>query len=304
LFTEVFPRETLDLPRGQDKRKREAKFDLDNMQYGDYCDSDDDDDLEGDDDVPTSTASTPVKPGRGTAQHCQDLTKFEHHAVHAEALYDTVSFRLRILELLTQISDVLPHIFTTQDNLYRDLAENIRHLPLPMFEALLKIDGNRLYGSLRYIGIEKGDLSFLIRALLEWFLPPRKYLDPAKVDEQADEDGFLTWEMLDRCYLPHAAPSASVEENAKLSVLLERAVMLLMVESEGEIPDSESLRASLAQGIEARNRKAKVRTGRYGEVDGQERAAKDKLEKSTQALKMILKHMETKSAKFIVVQNE
>jgi len=299
-FTEVFPRETQEPPKGQNKRKREVKLDLDNMQYGDYCDSDDD--FDADDNPPTSAASTPVKLGRGTTQHCQELTKFEHYATNAEALHDTMSFRLRIIELLTQVSNALPHLFVTQDSLYQDLAEAIRHLPLPMFEALFKVDRNPLNGTLRYIGVEKGDLSFLISELLHWFLPPKKHLDPAAVDPEADEAELLTWDILARCYLLHAAPSASVEDNAKLSVLLENAIMLLMAESNGVIPDSEPLYQSLARGIEARNKKAKVRKGRNGKVDKQEMVAKERLDKSTQLLKMILAHMETEG-KIVVAHN-
>jgi hypothetical protein len=290
-FTEVFPNEMQQPANWRNKRKREAKLDLENMQYGDYVDSDDE--LEANAGPVDSAASTPVKAGKGMASHTQETTKFEHYALNADALHDTVSFRQRLIELLTQVSTALPHQFATQDELYAELAETMRHLPLSMFEALVMPDRNPIYGTLGYVCVERGDLSFLLRELLHWFLPA-SYLKPGEVDAQVDAAELLTWELLQRCYLPHAASSASVEENAKLGVLLEKAVLLLFEEPDKKIRDRTGLQEAIAKGVEARERRAKVRRGRNGRVEPQEEAAKERLERSGRMLRMILSHLETR----------
>ncbi|CAI4219172.1 unnamed protein product [Parascedosporium putredinis] len=113
LFTEVFPSETKDLPRGQRKRKRDPALDLENFKYGDYGDTDDE--LE---------ASGPEDDGRSFL----------------------VPYRFRIMCLLSQLAFSMPILFVTLDTLFELFAVGIKDMPLHLFTAMINPSSANVMG--------------------------------------------------------------------------------------------------------------------------------------------------------------
>ncbi|PKS10027.1 hypothetical protein jhhlp_004652 [Lomentospora prolificans] len=276
LFTEVFPLETKDLPRGQNKRKREPALDLEHFKYADYGDTDDELEESGPEDETMSLTSTPRKPGR---HHNEvPLTKFEHYQENAEALHDLVPYRLRAMSLLSQLAFSMPKLFATLEDLHEEFALGMKELPLPLFTAMITPSSAHL--------MDKDYVVLLLRELLHLFLPP-KYLDPSKVDKEADREGRITQEILARCLLPHAADTSSVEDNAKLSFLLETVMMMLL--EDGQLRPKASLTEAARAGIAAREKKAKVkRYGRTGRLNEYDVLAKKVLDESGAMINRIL----------------
>lgn len=283
LFTEVFPSETKDLPRGQRKRKRDPALDLDNFKYGDYGDTDDELEASGPEDDARSLSLTPRKPGARPGNE-PPLSKFEHYDQNIEALRSLVPYRLRIMCLLSQLAFLMPTFFVTLDTLYELLAVGIKDMPLHLFTAMIDPSSANVMG--------KYYANLLLWELLYCLLPP-KFLNPAEVDQEADREGRFTQDILEKCLLPHATESSSVEDNAKLSCLLE-AVMMMMLE-DGALTPRASLTAMVEAGIAARKSKAKIkqnrRTGRLNEYDA---FAKKALDDSSDMLQSILGAVQAK----------
>lgn len=277
LFTEVFPLETKDLPRGQNKRKREPVLDLENFKYADYGDTDDELEESGPEDDLMSLASTPRKPAR-RIQNEEPLTKFEHYEENAEALHDLVPLRLRIISLLAQVAHCMPKLFISLDDLLGEFANAMKELPLPLFTAMITPSSIN--------PLDKDFMTLLLSELLDLTLPA-KYLNPAKVDKEADHAGRITQAILERCFLPHAAETSSVEDNAKLSCLLE-TVMSIMFDND-DLTLTASLREAVQTGIAAREKRAKVRRlGRVGVVNEYDVLAKKVLDGSSEMMRKIL----------------
>ncbi|SPO03015.1 uncharacterized protein DNG_05696 [Cephalotrichum gorgonifer] len=250
-FGEVFPMETRDPPRGQ-KRKRERELDLDNFEYADYGDTEDElEDSTGAEDAP---ASLSTRASRMNTE--RDPDKFEHYAENEEAIRALVPFRLRTLALLSQLAYSMPLLFIHVESLHEEFALAMKELPLPLFAAMVNPTENPLV-AVEYYAV-------LLKELLRLFLPPRA-LDPAKVDDAADKSLRLTQGMIEKCYAPHAAETSSVEDNAKLSILVESALMFAF--ESGQLTGSTALREAVTSGVEARTRKAKVRRRGEGPRD-------------------------------------
>lgn len=285
LFKEVFPAETRDMARGRKKRKRGAELDLENFQYGDYGDTDDE--LE-DSPAPGEEFQSPNRPVRGSRINTeQEPDQFEHYEENKEALHALVPFRLRLMALLSRLAYAMPKLFASLEDLHEQFALAMRALPVPLFAAMLDSVSNPMRSLLDPTSepaVETESYVVLLKELLVLYLPP-KFLDPARVDAQADREGRVTQAMAERCFVSHAADGASAEDNAKLSVIVESLLVYLF--EKGELAGSRALREAVTAGVAARQKKAKVRRRRGAENEN-DVLAKKTLDSSGRMIMMVL----------------
>jgi hypothetical protein len=239
-FREVFHNELKQLKRDQQNvKKREVEVNIDEEQYGDYLTDDDDDEDDDDnntnDDPSETSTSTPAesaskrpvrqtkRPRRGTRLSRDPSAKDDAVAATpspaaAYALDDAsllgglpaLALRQRLLHLLSEVSEKLPDAFVGLENLYHLFVENIRHLPLPVFQA------------------------FVSPAVLPHFSPAAQttlcevLLFRMRESAAPDTDElYLTQAKLEHCFLPYAASTPSIADNIKVSIALESLLILL-----------------------------------------------------------------------------
>lgn len=289
LFKEVFPLETRDMPRGQKKRKRDVELDLDNFEYADYGDTDDElEDSPGPGEDVQYPSPRPTRSSRINIE--QEPDKFEHYDENGSALRALVPFRLRLMAQLSRLAYAMPKLFVPLEDLHEQFALAIKSLPLPLFAAMLDPTSNPMAQPLDTTSDPAApteSYAVLLKELLVLFLPP-KFRDPARVDPSADREGRITQGMAEKCFVGYAADGASVEDNAKLSVLVEGVLMYLF--EKGELKATRGLREAVEAGVEARAKKAKVRRRRRGAAVEHDVLAKEVLDSSAETILMLVRN--------------
>ncbi|KAJ5544711.1 hypothetical protein N7535_006901, partial [Penicillium sp. DV-2018c] len=205
----------------QNIKKRAGEVNLDLDQYGDYLG-------DSDDEAPPDTVSAPrasrrsKRTRRGTRNAISDPDDlFEMTEIGQTPSEDTtdlssmggytsLALRQQLLSILIRVSEKLPRDFIPLHDLYHTFVENIRDLPLPVFQH------------------------FVTPSTLPHF-PPEAHLTlcelllyvmrESSAPTSADPD--FTQAKLEECFLPYAAATPSVGNNAKISILLEALVTLL-----------------------------------------------------------------------------
>jgi len=157
---------------------------------------------------------------------------------------DSLRLRLRFLQLLSDVSLQLPADFETGNELYTMFVEFIRPLPLATFHAIIspsavKPDDN------------DNGISTDAQTTLCEFLLTRSLLEAAA---PATADPFLRQSKMETCYLPFAATSASVADNAKVSLCLE--TLLRHLGLAGKLSARPALEYATYEGIQRRCEKA------------------------------------------------
>lgn len=261
-FHEVFEKEPR--ARRQDeatmkKRKREDKVDVENDRFGDYLD----------DDIFSSGASEPPTPEKPRRRPKTTAVAF------AAGLTESVPLRLRLFKLLSAATFTLRKA-TDVDRLYDAYASSLKVLPLDMFALFTAQRRNPMAAAL-HVTV----LKVLFRLLL-----PSSYKDPYRVDREGEMEGRLSTAMLVHCYVAHPANTIGIEDNAKLSLVVEAALQLLW--AEGMLEYSAALDGAVRRGIEARQHKIRrKRTGRAN-LDPDDVQAMEVLDASGNRLELLL----------------
>lgn len=236
-FHEIFekelkgPRNEIDISK---KRKRDDFFDIEHDKFGAYFD---DDSMSSG----TSEPSTPTKSRGGGL-------KFDSGEACESGLAETLGFRFRLFRLLSVAAFTLQP--SSLEDLYSRYTSAIKLLPMESFGLFMS-----------ELGEPENPLIFasritIIRELFN-LLVPSSSKDPYKVDRVTSEVGGLSSSILEYCYILHPANTVAVEDNAKLSLVVEAALHLLV---EGELIEySPSFAAAAEKGITAREGKVKSR---------------------------------------------
>lgn len=239
-FRQVFPKE---LKHSKSKappekaKKRDREVNIEQEEYGDYL-SQDESDEEGnettDPSMSNSRSSSPpagsksrrTKRTRRGTRSAADPTASEPVRESADASQTTLThygggvstmgglgslgLRKRLLGLLSKVSERIPNDFIHFSELYYLFVENIRPLPLPIFQTFVS----------PYVLPELPDeqQTTLCQALLLFMLESSA---PNMHDEDLNQDN------MEKCFLPFAASTASVVDNAKVSIILEASIILL-----------------------------------------------------------------------------
>ncbi|KAI9715543.1 MAG: hypothetical protein M1828_000795 [Chrysothrix sp. TS-e1954] len=244
-FPEIWPNETKERKKQElDVRRKENKVNLDEGQFGDYWDEESDEAPEVKNEERRSTRQsateltrslndTPKAPATPPNDSiCSDVESF--------GSMDALKLRRRLLVILLRIAKHLPHCLATVEEMFDVYTESIRPLPLPIFIALMSPIPSRDPSA--FDTIDSVCLCLmLLRPLLAATPPPYQYQIPPQ-------------HMLEESFLPFAANSSSIVDNAKVAMLLE--VLLRLLWQTKQLRCSEELSEALETGIEARYTKA------------------------------------------------
>ncbi|RAL08128.1 uncharacterized protein BO97DRAFT_446408 [Aspergillus homomorphus CBS 101889] len=122
----------------------------------------------------------------------------------------SLTLRQRLLHLLSTVSETIPEHFTSLEELYHLFAENIRHLPLPSYQAFISPTALPHF------------TPAALTTLCEYLL--FRMRESAAPDT---DDEYLSQAKLEHCFLPYAANTNSSADNAKISITLETLIILL-----------------------------------------------------------------------------
>lgn len=143
-------------------------------------------------------------------------------------------------------------------NLYKRFEQKVKELPLPVFSSFI----NNSTSALRV-----DQQIEMLQGVLFLFLPPGA-LSPRKVDRDRFEEGGISPAILERCFLPYPANTIEVEDNIKMSLLLENLLMLVWRHKDGDECFSDDLTNAVRTGIEARRDKINKKKTRGGRSKG------------------------------------
>lgn len=260
-FREVFKNELKELKRDDAKpKKREVDVNIDEDEYGDYLskDKEDEDESEEADTSRTQTRTRAKRPRRGAGPSSSSSssksgskdaatdasldssdTIYANGGVACLGGFQSLALRQRLLQLLSTVSQRLPKAFMPLEDLYHLFVENIRHLPLPVFQAFVAPSVLPHFSSEAQTTL----CELLLFRMRESAAPDT-------------DENYLSQTKLEECFLPYAASTASVVDNAKVSILLE-SLLTLLAESD-MLRVTPELKQAVTDGILARNDKAQV----------------------------------------------
>ncbi|CAG7554438.1 unnamed protein product [Fusarium equiseti] len=265
-YREVFDKEPRGPRKQSKKRKREQILDLENDKFGDYFD----------DESMSSGISEPPTP-----QKPKDSRKQGTAGAHASGFVESVNLRLRLFRLLSAVTWSLQKPGDL-NRLYEEYCASLKLLPLPMFSLFTCQRPNVLVSEAR-ITITKEMFDLLL---------PSSYKLPSKVDKEGEARGALTLPMLEQCYVIHPANTVALEENAKLSLVVEDAIQLLWACDVMEY--SEDFEAAVEKGIAARETKAKKRRTGKMKSDETDVIAQEILTNSGERIRFLLEALKLK----------
>ncbi|RJE19887.1 hypothetical protein PHISCL_07778 [Aspergillus sclerotialis] len=244
-FGQIFPKELEPLipdNGSENTNKRENKH-----QYGnDLSDSEN-----TDKELKPATNRRPKRARRSTRTTTTDTSsKSDSSNLSSQSTYrhpdtsylggmSSLSLRKRLLSLLANVSSKLPKTFLPTEDLYRLFIENIRHLSLCDFQAIVSAT------SLDYFTTsQQADLcEYLIYSMRESSAP--------KVDRDAPREIKL-----EQYFLPYAASTSSIAANAKMSITL--TALFVILSKNGLLSSSKGLKGAVERGVAARKHKAKT----------------------------------------------
>ncbi|KAL4972064.1 hypothetical protein BDW66DRAFT_144955 [Aspergillus desertorum] len=230
-FREVFHKE-LKLSQkktGKEKatRKRGAAVDIDAEEYGDFYLSTDHED-EG-----SSSGRESKRRRRGAAARSKkdaekaapdrNLDSATSDPTLASSLlgdFSSLALRQRLCHLLSNVSQFIPTSFMDLSDLYQLFVENIRPLPLPIYQAFVSPLALPNFSSAAHSTL----CEFLLYRLRESSAPD-------------SEEEYLSQAKLEECFLGFAAATSSLSDNAKMSIALEALLILLADSNMIEVTD-------------------------------------------------------------------
>jgi hypothetical protein len=121
----------------------------------------------------------------------------------------------------------------------------------------------------------------MLQGVLFLFVPPGA-LKPTRVDPVTAEQGGISPAILEHCFLPYPANTIEVQDNAKMSLLLENLLMIVWRHGDKAESFSDNLVDVVTTGIKARQDKVnkKKARGRARAPSDSELKARDVLESS------------------------
>lgn len=251
---------------GERKRKRSDMLDLKNDKFGDYFADDDDDDS-----VPSSQQSIPGLSGSGGAGIVSNNTL-------VEALGDSLVLRYRLLDLvclfyllvfgsiqtmitlsdpdtqLIQAARDAPEHFSPMQALCFEIGRTLNAVPLDVFEAFV------LHAPPE---VPRSSVLCILESAAALLLPDNIRASAASGRVRTSSSTMDLATLRDR-YACHAAGTASAGDNARLSLLIEKSLLVLWTapdddgghevarKSASEI-DLDEVRLAVKRGIAARD---------------------------------------------------
>lgn len=240
-------------------------LDLDQGEFGDYFDSDSDDN--------NDTTPGPAPPSRTSTRHSSaNVSRQDSPASSTAATTPTnnptsplathggptaLHLRLRLLSLLSHFSSLAPALFLDPEDLFDLYTEFLRPLPLPVFSFLLLSNNNKT-------GLDPNSLASLTQMLLRPLLSSHAPVSNAN---------SLTPESFAAHFAPFAANVSNAAENSRVGICVEVLLRLLWREGSLGFAGAEVkglVRRAVMEGIKAREE----RVGSFG-GDGRRKTGKE-----------------------------
>ncbi|KAF4628730.1 hypothetical protein G7Y89_g9424 [Cudoniella acicularis] len=196
-FPEVFENETKEVKfqNGQ-KRKREGTA---IQKFGDYEEDD---------------ANLEFETARNTDRSSETIPDDEEENTLFQDPYlggpDSIALRQRLLALLSRLSDDLPEEFVDVRDAYDIFFTSVRSLPVPAFSLFISPSISSQLPEMVLVSLSQ---LLLLRLL------PNNAPRPHTIRGRDNDE--ITQELLEQCFLPFSANTSSVEDNAKVSILVE-----------------------------------------------------------------------------------
>ncbi|EEP80316.1 predicted protein [Uncinocarpus reesii 1704] len=253
-FREIFHNELQEAKQDGDKlKKREVNVNIAEDIYGDYLEWDLDDDEgtnsvlnEFKDELPTRPKRKRRTKADGAGGAEVDKNYDLIHKAHSESLtllgdLEALALRQRFLAILSAVSEGIPNRFMELDHLYLLFVDFIRHLPLPIFQLFVSPSV--------LLRLPVHPQTTLCEMLLERLRENKK---------RSSQSPYLNQDKLEADFLPYAASTSSVIDNARVSILLES--VLRSLSAEGLLHVRPSLKEAVEEGILARGERAQTDT--------------------------------------------
>lgn len=272
-FPEVWRNETRER-----KRKSEdvddaprKKINLEQYEFGDYGLDEDEDEA----DVEAhQTEGTTVVSNEGSQALCvKDVNDLFTAGTRLLGGLDAVNIRHRLMSITYRVALDLPYDFTHPEELFDLYTESIRPLPLAEFSVLAS--NPHLPPGPRF------------SLLMNHLLPLQNAHVRLKGGDILNEDQ----DRLARDLFPKAANSYTMIDNAKISLVVEAALLTLL--ERHDAATSRQLRTAVVEGVQARKDRAVADGRRKGKgMVGDESVAMAELERSSRRLEALLKFVE------------
>lgn len=269
LFQEVWFKEHKGFSRRKALKKRKrGEVNIEKGEFGGLLD---------DESIYSSQNSEPPTP--------QKRRKFSDRYDFQElepAYVESIPLRQRLFVLLSFLCHYLPNAPIELPDLYETYEASVRLLPLSIFTAFVESTTSKLRQDSQ-ISVLQDMLSLMM---------PASAVQPEKVDPARCELNGTSPAILERCFLPYAANTIAVDDNAKVAILLEELVKLVwMIDAE---PFSDDLGRAVTRGIEAREAKTKKKAARgrprvhHVAVDDPDAEARAVLSESSKRLQLLV----------------
>ncbi|PYI18331.1 hypothetical protein BO99DRAFT_403531 [Aspergillus violaceofuscus CBS 115571] len=148
----------------------------------------------------------------------------------------SITLRQRLLHLLSTVSETIPQHFIPLEELYHLFAENIRHLPLPSYQAFISPTALPHFTPAAQTTL----CEYLLFRMRESAAPDT-------------DDEYLSQAKLEYCFLPYGANTNSPADNAKVSITLE-ALLILLADND-MLTVTPALKEAVGEGIMAREQR-------------------------------------------------
>ncbi|KAH8816290.1 hypothetical protein F5884DRAFT_852735 [Xylogone sp. PMI_703] len=236
-YPEIFKDETKDA-KAELKKKRKREFEYEDRSSWDSANGD-----EILDHRPTSSCLSDTG-SESTSRDYDDETAMTARLAMLGGV-ESVSLRQRVLALLSRASAALPEHFTPLKDLYEIYYEGVRNLPLKAFCFFVSPSGTSRFPDSVLV-----TLSQLILNRLTSGAGPRVQ----RIAHRSDDT--LSQSVLELQYLPFAANTSSIEDNAKVSILVECLFRLFLKSC--DVYHTPTLEVAINEGISAREKKVKI----------------------------------------------
>ncbi|KAK5990202.1 hypothetical protein PT974_08468 [Cladobotryum mycophilum] len=256
-FQEIFEKEHKGPRQPSKKRKREPVLDLANDKFGDYFD---------DESFSSGVSEPPTPQKKRTRKDAGSLSP---------GMVESIALRLRLFRLLSVATYTLRKK-ADLDRLYEDFASGIKVLPLEMFSLFVSQRPNPLLLE-THVTLTKELFHLLL---------PSTIKDPRRVDPEGNSTGSLTPLMLEHCYVCYPANTVGLEDNAKLSLLVENAIQLLWICD--TLQYTGSFAKAVEKGIEARNKKVEKKRTARGRTDAADTHALPVMNSSAERIRVLM----------------
>ncbi|KAI2602796.1 hypothetical protein GGR54DRAFT_468680 [Hypoxylon sp. NC1633] len=234
-FQEIWVKEHKENPKSATKKRKREAVDIEKGNFGGWMD---------DESAYSSQASEPPTPQKRRT-NSGDLGDPDFQALHS-AYVESIPLRQRLFSLLSYLCHHLPKPPLDLSDLTEMFEETVKSLPLSIFTAFVNTRMSALESEM-HVSTLYGIMSLLMPSNI------RKVEEEHKSD-LCDMSDYLDDDIPYLFFLPCAANTIAVEDNAKVSVLVENILQVICARG-GRL--SEGMRKCLELGNHARFEKIK-----------------------------------------------